>query len=114
MKLNKKGYTMSELLILLGVVSLVSLVAIIKTSYAFKEIDNTKYIEKQDKKVVNKAAELYSKHIADRIKEEKVVYLTAEDLIKDHFLCDADEYKTLKFKFTYNEEKDKIDYEVLR
>ena len=113
MKLNKKGYTMPELLVLLGVVSLISLVAIIKTSYAFKEIDNTKYIEKQDKKYVKKAAELYSKKIADRIKEEKVVYLTADDLIKDKFLYSDDSYKTIKFKFSYDEEKDKIDYEVI-
>ena len=113
MKLNKKGYTMPELLILLGVVTLVSLVVIVKTSYAFKEIDHTKEIEKQDKKVVDKAAEIYSKKIADRIKEEKVVYLTADDLMKDNVLFSDDSYKTIKFKFEYNEEKDKISYEVI-
>ena len=113
MKLNKKGYTIPELLILLGVVSIVSLVVIVKTSYAFKEIDNTKAIEKQDKKYVDKCAELYSKKIADRIKQEKVVYLTADDLIKDNFLFNDDSYKTIKFKFSYDEEKDKISHEVI-
>ena len=113
MKLNKKGYTMPELLILLGVVSIVAFIAIAKISFAFKEIDNSDSIEKQDKKIVNKSAELYSRKIADRIKEEKVVYLTADDLIKDGFLYNDDSYKTIKFKFSYDEEKDKIDYEVI-
>ena len=113
MKLNKKGYTVPELLILLGLVTLVSLVVIVKTSYAFKEIDNTKEIEKQDKKIVEKIAQLYSKKIEDRIKEEKVVYLTGEDLIKDNFLYDDNENKTIKFKFSYDEENDKISYEVI-
>ena len=53
MKLNKKGYTLVELLILLGTVSVISLVVILKTSYAFKEIDNSDEIAKQEKKLIS-------------------------------------------------------------
>ena len=112
MKLNKKGYTLPELLILLGVVSVVALAFIVKTSFAFKEIDNTKEIENQDKKLLNKASEIYIKKIEDRIKDEKVVYVTGEDIIKSGILAEDDIYKTVKVKYTYDEKKDKIDFEV--
>ena len=112
MKLNNKGYTLIELLVLLGVVTIISLVVIVKTSFAFKEIDNTKQIEKQDKYLINKASEIYIKEIKDRVKEEKVVYVTGEDLIKKGVLYDDANYKALKVKYTYNEKKDKIEFEV--
>ena len=113
MKLNKKGYTLVELLILLGTVSIISLVVIVKTSYAFKEIDNSDKIAKQDKLLIKKASSSYKNTIIDRIKEEKVVYVTGEDIIKSGLLMDQPEYKALKVKYTYNEEKDKITYEVI-
>ena len=112
MKLNKKGYTLAELLILLGGVTVVFLVVIIKTSFAFKEIDNTKEIEKQEKLLINKASETYINKIKDRVKEEKVVYITGEDIIKSGLLTDDANYKTLKVKYTYDDKKEKINFEV--
>ena len=112
MKLNKKGYTLVELLVLLGAVSLIALVVILKISYAFKEIDNTDEIAKQEKQLLNLIAKNYKTTIEDRIKDEKVVYVTCSDIIKSGFLMDCDSYKTLKVKYTYDEKKDKIKYEV--
>ena len=110
--MNNKGYTIKELLILLGAVSFVFLVAIIKTSYAFSEIDNTKEIEKQEKALIKKASLLYGESIKDRVKDEKVVMVTGDDLMKSHFLAEDDTYKVIKVKLTYDEKNDKIKYEV--
>ena len=112
MKLNKKGYTLTELLVLLGAVSIVFLIVVVRTSFAFKEIDNSDVIAKQEKRLTNKAAQSYMKQIDDKIKEEKVVYVTGEDIIKSGLLMDDASYKTLKVKYTYDEKKDKINFEV--
>lgn len=114
MKLNIKGYTLPELFILLVVVSLIFLVIIVKTSFAFKEIDNGDEIANQEKLLIEKASLSYSNSIIDRIKDEKVVYVTGTDLIDSGFLASDDLYKTLKIKLSYDEENDKVNYEVVK
>ena len=112
MKMNKKGYTLVELLVLLGAVSLIFLVVIIKTSFAFKEIDNSEEIAKTEKSIINKASEAYIKKIEDRIKDEKVVYVSGEEIIKSGLLTDDANNKALKVKYTYDEKTKKIGFEV--
>lgn len=110
--MNNKGYTLKELIIVLGVVTLVAIVAIVKTSYAFSEIDNTKEIESQEKLLIKKASLAYGESIKDRIKDEKVVIVTGEELMKNNFLVSDDIYNSVKVKLTYDEKTDKIKYEV--
>ena len=112
MKMNKKGYTLVELLVLLGAVSLVFLIVTIKTSFAFKEIDNSEYVAKQEKNLIKIASKAYIVKIKDRVKEEKVVYVTGEEIIKSGLLTDEANNKALKVKYTYDEKKDKISFEV--
>ena len=112
MKMNKKGYTLMELLVLLGAVSLVFLVVIVKTSFAFKEIDNSKEIAKQEENLINIAAKAYIAKIKDRVADEKVVYVTGEEIIKSGLLTDEANNKALKVKYTYDEKTKKIKFEV--
>ena len=39
--MNKKGYTIPELLIVLGFVTLIAIVSIVKISFAFSDINNS-------------------------------------------------------------------------
>ena len=102
--MKKNGYTLPELLVLLGVVSLIAIISIVKISFAYSDINNADEI---------KASLSYSNTILDRIKDEKVVYVTGKDLIKAGFLVDDESYNSLKVKLSYNEKKDKINYEVV-
>lgn len=114
MKLNKKGYTLIELIVLLSVVTLISLVVILKTSFAFKKIDNSDLIKKQEEKLIEKASLAYSNKIKDKIKEEKVVFITGDELVENGFLIKDDVYKALKVKLSYDEKKDSVKYEIVK
>ena len=45
--MNKKGYTMPELLVVLGFVTVIAIISIIKVSFAFSDINNSEEIKKQ-------------------------------------------------------------------
>ena len=111
--MKKNGYTLPELLVLLGVVSLIAIISIVKISFAYSDINNADEIKAQEKNLIKKAYLSYSNTILDRIKDEKVVYITGKDLIKAGFLIDDESYNSLKVKLSYNEKKDKINYEVV-
>lgn len=111
--MKKNGYTLPELLVLLGVVSLIAIISIVKISFAYSDINNADEIKAQEKTLIKKASLSYSNTILDRIKDEKVVYVTGKDLIKAGFLVDDELYNSLKVKLSYNEKKDKINYEVV-
>ena len=111
--MNKKGYTLTELLVLLGVVSLIAIISIVKISFAFSNIDNKDEIANQEKKLIEKASLLYANTIIDRIKEEKIVYISGNELVESGFLTEDENYSILKIKLSYSEENDKINYEVV-
>lgn len=111
--MNKEGYTLPELLVVLGIVSVIAIFSIVKISFAFSDIDNKEEIKNQEKNLIKKASLLYSNTIIDRIKEEKVIYISGMDLIDSGFLVDEDEYKILKIKLSYDEENKKVKYEVV-
>jgi type II secretory pathway pseudopilin PulG len=111
--MNKKGYTLPELLVLLGVVSVIAIISIVKISFAFSDINNKDEIEKQEETLIEKASMSYANTIIDRIKDEKVVYITGSDLMDAGFLAEDEEYNILKIKLSYDEEQDKINYEVI-
>lgn len=111
--MKKNGYTIPELLVVLGIVSIIAIISIVKISFAFSDINNKEEIKNQEKILIEKASLAYSKTIIDRIKDEKVVYVSGADLINAGFLIDEEEYKILKIKLSYEEENDKINYEVV-
>ena len=107
--MNKKGYTMPELLVVLGVVTLIAIISIVKVSFAFSDINNSEEIKKQEELLIEKASLGYAKTIENRIKDEKVVYVSGEELINSKFLTD----ENLKIKLYYNETNDEIKYELI-
>lgn len=111
--MNKKGYTLPELLVVLGIVSLIAIVSIIKISFAFSDINNNDEIKKQEDNLIKKASLAYSNTIIDRIKDEKIVYISGVELIDAGFLIEDTSYKNLKIKLSYNEENDSVNYEVV-
>lgn len=111
--MNKKGYTMPELLIVLGIVTLVAIISIVKISFAFSDINSNEEIKKQEEILIEKASLGYAKTIESRIKDEKVVYVSGTELIESKFLADEDNYKSLKIKLYYNESNDTINYEIV-
>jgi hypothetical protein len=100
-------------LVLLGVVSVIAIISIVKISFAFSDINNKDEIEKQEETLIEKASMSYANTIIDRIKDEKVVYITGSDLMDAGFLAEDEEYNILKIKLSYDEEQDKINYEVI-
>lgn len=112
--MNKKGYTMPELLIVLGVVSLIAIISIVKVSYAFSDINNEEEIKKIEENVITKAGIAYANTRVDELKESKVIYVSGTDLIESKFLLDEEEYKNMKFKLTYNEKNEDITVEVVK
>ena len=111
--MNKKGYTLPELLVVLGIVSLIAIVSIIKISFAFSDINNNDEIKKKEDNLIKKASLAYSNTIIDRIKDEKIVYISGVELIDAGFLIEDTSYKNLKIKLSYNEENDSVNYEVV-
>lgn len=111
--MNKKGYTLKELIIVLSIVTLVAIVSIVKISFAFSEIDNTESIKNEEKVNIKKAAAIYAKEIEDDLKEEKEMYVSGTELIDKGILADVPEYKSLKIKLVYNEDTDKIKTEIM-
>lgn len=111
--MKKNGYTLPELLVVLGIVSLIAIISIVKISFAYSDINNTDEIKKQEQTLIKKASLSYSNTILDRIKDEKVVYVTGKELMETGFLANDDSYNNLKVKLYYNEKKDEINYEVV-
>ena len=111
--MKKNGYTLPELLIVLGVVTLIALISIIKISFAYSDINNEEKIKTQEKILIKKASLAYSNTILDRLKDEKVVYVTGKDLMKSGFLAEDESYNSLKVKLSYSSKKDKVNYEVV-
>ncbi len=112
--MNKKGYTIPELLIVLGVVSLIALVSIVKVSYAFSDINNEEEIKIEDNNLIKKASLSYANTILDQVKSEKNVYISGNDLISKGFLMDDDSYKNLKIKLTYKSDTDQVYSEIVK
>ena len=111
--MKKNGYTLPELLIVLGIISLIAIVSIVKISFAFSDINNDEEIKKEEENLIGKAALIYSNQILDDLKNEKHMYISGVDLINAGILADNDEYKALKIKLNYDEKNDSVQYEVV-
>ncbi len=81
--MNKKGYSIIELLILIIVTGIIASVLIIKSSYAFK--DNSEELYKQTENLLLKAANNYAIKNPDLFKDNKVINVKVEELVKANF-----------------------------
>jgi prepilin-type N-terminal cleavage/methylation domain-containing protein len=110
---EKKGYTIPELLIVIGIVGVIALVAITKVSYAFKEINNPEEQKEVTKALVEQASIAYAKSKKDEYKKDEETYIFAKEVASSGFLFEKEEYNTMKVKITYQKESNTFQAEVV-
>ena len=101
---NKNGYTIPELLIIVGVLGLIALVTITKVSFAFSQIT---------KSLVEQASIAYAKSKKDEYKKESETYIFAKEVAAAGFLFEKEEYNTMKVKISYHQESNSFQAEVV-
>ncbi len=81
--MKKNGYTIVELLVVIGVLGLVVLITLATTSYAFKDHSQEYYETRMNG--IKKMAVLYGEK-SETLKEEKNMVITVNDLVKEGYL----------------------------
>lgn len=110
--MQKSGYTIPELLVVVVVVGIFSMVAINKASYAFE--DTNEVTAQTEEMILIKSATAYANSILDSLKEEDV-YLTGKDLVeKEYLVDDSNTYGNTKIKLSYKEETNSVSVEILK
>ena len=108
---NKKGYTIPEMLIVIGILGIFTLVVLVSTSNAFKDNDQELYAEKT--KLIVHQTELYAKTLSN-LEEQGYMIVTLSDVIKaGYYVADDDEGNVIdprNSKATLNGMKIKILY----
>ena len=110
---HKNGYTIPELLIVVGVLGVIALVMITKVSYAFKEINNPEEQKEVTKSLVEQASIAYAKSKKDEYKKESETYIFAKEVAAAGFLFEKEEYNTMKVKISYHQESNSFQAEVV-
>lgn len=118
--MKKNGYTLVELLVLIGVLGVVVFVVISQTSYAFK--DNTEELYENQRVLIERQAREYAKTL-ETIKEDKEAIVMVSELIeKEYLIAEDGEYKDvrtgeklndMKIKVTYDETTDTFDASIM-
>lgn len=110
---KKYGYTIPELLIVVGILGLIALVSITKISYAFDTISNEEEKKEEIKNMVELASISYAKTKSEDFKSEKEVYIYAKEVAQAGYLFEKDEYNSMKIKITFDESKNAFQAEVV-
>lgn len=83
--MNKSGYTVIELLIVICIFSVIYLFGVVKTSHAFNY--DPHLVEYEEKiNLIEKIAEVYANKNENLFEEKKVVYIYVSDLIEKEYL----------------------------
>ena len=86
--MKKNGYTISELLILMGILGVATIIFLTKTSYAFKNNQEENY--NMTVSMILKAAEDYGE-TSEVLQTTKEEYITVGELVdKGHILLDSE------------------------
>lgn len=110
--MQKEGYTIPELIIVIVIVGVFSIIAINKASYAF--VDTDKVNEQTQDMILIKSATAYGKSIIETLKNGEQ-YITGKDLIDAEYLIDDNNvYNNAKIKLSYNVEGDSVSVEILK
>ena len=108
---NKKGYTIPEMLIVIGILGIFTLVVLVSTSNAFKDNDQELYTEKT--KLIVHQTELYAKTLSN-LEEQGYMIVTLSDVVKaGYYVADDNEGNVIdprNSKATLNGMKIKILY----
>lgn len=109
---QKYGYTIPELLIVIGVIGLIAAFSIIKVSFAFSETNNTEEQLSRTKSLVEQASILYAKSKEEEFMKEET-FIFAKEVAAAGFLFEKEEYNTMKIKISYNQESKTFQAEVV-
>ena len=86
---NKKGYSIPEMLVVIGILGVVTFIVLLSTANAFKDNDQELYNEKE--KLIVHQSELYAKTLSN-LEQEGYMIVTLSDVIKaGYFVADDDD-----------------------
>lgn len=113
--MNKNGYAIKEILILMAVLGVLFTVAITKVSFAYQEADKTEELEKMKTNSLQIAAETYVNNNKDKFQEEETFFYGSE-LVSNNYLLDVDSegYNAVKFKVTHPKDTDTYQVEIIK
>lgn len=113
--MKKNGYTLIELLVLIGVMGVAVFIILSKTSYAFK--DNTDELHKSEINLILRQAKEYGKSL-EELKDEKEMIIMVADLVENSYLAasedgnvydiNGEKINDLKIKIIYDEEDEEV------
>lgn len=110
---KQNGYTIPELLVVIAIVGLISLVAIVRVSYAFEEINNPEEGHRKVVHLVEQASVSYAKSKKEDFKKEKETYIYAKEVAAAGFLFEKEEYNSMKVKISYDSSNNLFKAEVV-
>lgn len=110
---QKEGYTIPELLIVVGALGLIALIMITKVSFAFSEINNPEEQKEMTHALVEQATLAYAKSKKEEFMKEEEVYIFAKEVASAGFLFEKEEYNTMKVKITYSKDTNDFRTEVV-
>ena len=111
---KKNGYTIAELLVVIGVVGVIALIAMVRISFAFEEINNKEEIEQRNHHLVEQASVSYAKSKKEDFAKEEETYIYAKEVAPAGFLFEKEEYNVMKVKIVYDENNDKFHAEIVK
>lgn len=111
--MNRKGYTIPDIIIVAVLVGLVTLFVFGRASYAFSDISEIE--ENAAETLVVKGATEYGKSIIDTLKKEGNITLSGNDLKQVGYLIDDDnKMSSIKVEVTYNTEKGTVEAKIVK
>lgn len=111
--MKKNGYTIPELLIVIGVVGIIALVTIIKVSFALENINNPKEQKEQINNLVEQASIAYARSKGEEFAKEEDTFIFAKEVATAGFLFEKEEYNSMKVKISYEKNSKSFQAEVV-
>ena len=124
--MNNKGYTITDLLIVIAIIIGLALITLPKASYALKEADNKDEVYSEILSDYVRQAEKYGKNNIDKIGEDGYI-ISIDELIKEGYVGayindgniidirdNTTKMNNIKIKLTYNKENDEVKAELVK
>lgn len=111
--LNKKGYSIKEMIILCSILGVLFGIGIVKTSYAYEEVNKDEEIIALEEKNLITVAKLYVEKNKEKFAAAET-YFYGKELIDNQYLLNTDtiDFSNIKIKVSHNIEKDEYTVEL--